>query len=40
MQQADEYIKTGKTGLPEKQSVDCVLVTKDNADDVTNFTVK
>ncbi len=30
--QADHYIKTGKTGRPEKQSVDCLLVTRDNAD--------
>jgi erythritol transport system substrate-binding protein len=37
--QADKFIKTGKTGLPEKQSVDCVLVTPDNAAKVTNFAV-
>jgi erythritol transport system substrate-binding protein len=35
--QADHYIKTGKTGQPEKQSVDCVLVNKDNAAKLTNF---
>jgi erythritol transport system substrate-binding protein len=40
VQQADEYIKGGgKASQPEKQSVDCVLVTKDNADKVTNFAV-
>ncbi|GAA4622653.1 D-ribose ABC transporter substrate-binding protein [Actinoallomurus vinaceus] len=35
--QADKYIKTGSTGQPEKQSVDCVLVNKDNAAKVSNF---
>jgi erythritol transport system substrate-binding protein len=29
--QADEYIKTGKTGKPEKQSIDMVLLTGENA---------
>jgi len=37
--QADSYIKTGKAGQPEKQSVDCVLVTDKNAPDVTDFSV-
>jgi len=37
--QADAYLKTGKTDLPEKQSVDCVLVNPDNAGSVKNFTV-
>jgi erythritol transport system substrate-binding protein len=31
VQQADQYIKNGKASKPEKQSIDCVLVTKDNA---------
>ncbi len=31
VEQADQMIKTGKTGKPEKQSIDCELVTKDNA---------
>ena len=35
--QADKYINTGSTGLPEKQSVDCVLVTPTNADQFSNF---
>ncbi|WP_433187296.1 D-ribose ABC transporter substrate-binding protein [Actinoallomurus sp. CA-150999] len=35
--QADKYIKTGSTGQPEKQSVDCVLVNKDNASKVSDF---
>ncbi|MCW2877629.1 MAG: D-ribose transporter substrate-binding protein [Sphaerisporangium sp.] len=35
--QAVEYLKTGKTGVPdEKQSIDCVLITKDNADKYTS----
>ena len=25
--QADKYLKTGKTGVDEKQSVDCILIT-------------
>ena len=37
--QADEYIKSGKAGQPEKQSVDCVLVNPDNAKSVTDFAV-
>jgi len=36
--QADAYIKNGSTGKPEKQSLDCVLVTPDNASKVNNFT--
>ncbi|HHW83246.1 MAG TPA: substrate-binding domain-containing protein [Actinomycetales bacterium] len=35
--QADEYIRTGTTGLPEKQSVDCILINADNADKYTLF---
>ena len=35
--QADEYIKTGKASKPEKQSVDCILITKDNASKLNNF---
>jgi erythritol transport system substrate-binding protein len=37
--QADKFLKGGSTGLPEKQSVDCVLITTDNAAKVTNFSV-
>lgn len=34
--QAISYIETGETGVPdEKQSIDCVLITKDNADKYT-----
>ena len=32
VEQADLYLRTGSTGQPEKQSVDCLLVTPDNAD--------
>ncbi len=35
--QADEFIKSGKASQPEKQSVDCVLITKDNAAKLSNF---
>jgi erythritol transport system substrate-binding protein len=31
VEQADKFIKTGSTGQPEKQSIDCELVTPDNA---------
>ncbi|WP_206337609.1 D-ribose ABC transporter substrate-binding protein [Streptomyces sp. WAC 06738] len=31
VRQADEFIETGKTGQPEKQAIDCELVTKENA---------
>jgi erythritol transport system substrate-binding protein len=39
VQQADQFVKTGSTGQPEKQSVDCVLITPDNAAKVDNFAV-
>jgi erythritol transport system substrate-binding protein len=35
--QADAYIKTGETGKPEKQSIDMVLLTADNACQYTGF---
>jgi erythritol transport system substrate-binding protein len=31
VEQADAYVKTGETDLPEKQAVDCELVTPENA---------
>jgi erythritol transport system substrate-binding protein len=37
VQQADKYIKTGSTGVDEKQTVDCILITKDNVDKLKNF---
>ena len=30
VEEADQYIKTGKTDKPEKQSIDCVLIDADN----------
>ncbi|MGY0063998.1 substrate-binding domain-containing protein [Streptomyces sp. LZ34] len=32
VEQADKFVKTGKTGQPEKQAIDCELITKANAD--------
>src|SRR4051794_26648329 len=40
VEQADKMIKTGKTGQPEKQSIDCELVNKQNADDYGVFAKK
>lgn len=37
VEQADEYIRTGETGVEEKQSVDCVLITAENVDRYTLF---
>lgn len=37
VEQADKFIKTGKTGQPEKQAIDCQLVTKDNVDGLGVF---
>jgi erythritol transport system substrate-binding protein len=34
VEEANTYITTGSTGKPEKQQVECVLVTKQNADQV------
>jgi erythritol transport system substrate-binding protein len=35
--QADEWIRTGSTGLPEKQSIDMVVITPENADQYRSF---
>ena len=35
--QANDYLTKGTTGLEEKQLVDCVVITKDNADKLANF---
>ncbi|MFV2022394.1 D-ribose ABC transporter substrate-binding protein [Micromonospora sp. LOL_023] len=40
VEQADEVIRTGSASLPEKQSIDCALITKDNADTYTLFALK
>lgn len=38
--QADEFIKNGKATQPEKQSIDCVLINKDNAAKLKNFAME
>jgi erythritol transport system substrate-binding protein len=38
--QADKWIKTGKTDKPEKQSIDMVLLTPENADQYEKFAPK
>jgi erythritol transport system substrate-binding protein len=37
VEQADQYLKSGKTGLREKQLMDCVLITAANAGRLNNF---
>jgi erythritol transport system substrate-binding protein len=37
VEQADQYIKTGKADKPEKQSIDCVLINSDNVGKYTSF---
>ena len=38
--QADQYLKTGSTGVDEKQLMDCVLVNGDNAAQLETFALK
>ncbi|MDX7952381.1 D-ribose ABC transporter substrate-binding protein [Lichenihabitans sp. Uapishka_5] len=40
VEQADQYLKTKSTGQPEKQLMDCVLITKTNADALETFQLK
>ncbi|RYC33560.1 D-ribose ABC transporter substrate-binding protein [Lichenibacterium minor] len=40
VEQADQYLKTKSTGQPEKQLMDCVLITKDNAPKLETFQIK
>jgi erythritol transport system substrate-binding protein len=40
VEQADQMIRTGSTGQPEKQSIDCELITKENADEFGVFARK
>jgi len=40
VEQADKMITTGETGQPEKQAIDCELVTKENADEFGVFARK
>ena len=37
VEQADQYLETGSTGQPEKQLMDCVLITPENAGDLETF---
>jgi erythritol transport system substrate-binding protein len=39
-EQADKFIKTGKTGVDEKQTVDCILINPDNVQNYTLFGLK
>jgi erythritol transport system substrate-binding protein len=38
--QADAYLRTGSTGQPEKQLVDCVLIVPSNAAKLSNFDMR
>ena len=40
VEQADKFIKTGKTGLDEKQLMDCVLINSENASKLETFALK
>jgi len=40
VEQADKYLKTGSTGLPEKQLVDCILINAANASKLETFKMK
>ncbi len=35
--EADQFLKTGSSGRPERQIIPCILVTHDNADDFRDF---
>ncbi|MBD9388653.1 D-ribose ABC transporter substrate-binding protein [Rhizobium sp. CG4] len=37
VEQADKFIKTGSTGLEEKQLMDCILINADNAEKLETF---
>ncbi len=40
VEQADKYIKSGSTGVDEKQLMDCVLINADNAAKLETFALK
>ena len=40
VEQADKFIKTGSTGLEEKQLMDCVLINAENAANLETFALK
>ena len=37
VEQADQFLKTGSTGLEEKQLMDCELINADNAGSLETF---
>jgi erythritol transport system substrate-binding protein len=39
VEEADQYIKAGKTGKDEKQTIDCVLVNPDNVKNYSAFSL-
>ena len=40
VEEADQFLKTGKTGKDEKQTIDCVLVNPDNVKNYSAFNLK
>src|SRR5246500_2382429 len=40
VEEADQFLKTGKTGKDEKQTIDCVLVNPDNVTNYSAFNLK
>ena len=40
VEQADQYIKSGKTDKDEKQTIDCVLINPDNVNNYSPFSLK
>lgn len=40
VEQADKFLKTGSTGVDEKQLMDCVLINADNAANLETFALK
>ena len=40
VEQADQYLQTGSTGLEEKQLMDCVLINADNAGKLETFSLE
>ena len=37
VEQADQYLKTGSTGVDEKQLMDCILINANNAGKLETF---
>lgn len=37
VQEANQYLKSGSTGKPEKQLINCILITAGNASKAHNF---